>query len=89
MARNYNQTKRYNVEFKKGNFKPALWEFRMGKHPTQYGNGSSVAIFVNDEFRGMCDTRYDRGIMEDFGKWCVEYLEGYFDPEYEPEFKEM
>lgn len=88
MTRNYNQTKKYNVTFGKGNIKFQAWEFRMGKHPTPYGNGSSVAVFVNDDFKGMCDTRYDREIMKDFGKWCMEYLEDYFDPQYEPQIKE-
>lgn len=88
MMRNYNQTKKYNVTFGKGNIKFQAWEFRMGEHPTKYGNGSSVAVFVNDKFQGMCDTRYDREIMKDFGKWCMEYLEGYFDPQYEPKITE-
>jgi hypothetical protein len=89
MARNYNQAKKYQASFGKGNFKPQTWEFRMGEHPTQYGNGSSVAVFINDAFQGMCDTRYDREIMNDFGKWCEEYLAGYFDPAYEPSWVEI
>ena len=84
MMRNYNQTKKYNVIFRKGDFKPQDWEFRMGEHPTKYGNGSSVAVFKNGEFRWMVDTRYDHDIMNDFGAWCMWYLEEYFDPKYEP-----
>ena len=87
--RNYNQTKVYKVSFGKGGFKEKVWKFEMGKHPTQYGNGSSVAVFTNGDFRWMCDTRYDKEIMQDFGKWCVEWLNGYFDPAYEPKIVEI
>lgn len=87
--RNYNQVKVYKVSFGKGGFKDAEWEFRMGEHPTQYGNGSSVAVFTNGGFRWMCDTRYDKEIMKDFGKWCMEYLQSYFDPAYEPKIVEI
>ena len=80
MARNYNQTKKYIVSFNTKKYEPAKWEFQMGEHPTPYGNGSSVVIFVNDEFRGICDTRYDREIMKDFGKWCMDYLSECFLP---------
>lgn len=89
MARNYNQTKKYQVSFGKGNFKTKVWEFRMGEHPTQYGNGSSVAVFVDDEFQAYHDTRYDREIMNDFGKWCEDLLAGMFDPAYEPSWAEV
>lgn len=89
MAINYNQTKRYIVAFNSEKFKPAEWEFKMGEHPTPYGNGSSVVILVNGEFRGLCDTRYDRGITKNFGKWCEEYLAECFDPKYEPKITEI
>ena len=89
MARNYNQTKKYQVTFNTTKFKPEEWEFIMGKHPTQYGNGSSVAIFINGAFHNLCDTRYDRDIMHDFGKWCEEYLAAWFDPQYEPVIAEV
>lgn len=89
MMRNYNQTKKYNVTFGKGGFKDEEWEFRMGEHPTQYGNGSSVAVFMNGVFKWMEDTRYDREIMKDFGKWCMQYLEGCFVPQYEPKITEI
>lgn len=89
MARNYDQTKKYQVTFNTAEFKPEVWEFIMGKHPTQYGNGSSVAIFVNEAFRDMCDTRYDLDIMNDFGKWCKEFLNAWFDPKYEPVITEI
>ena len=89
MMRNYDQTKVYNVTFGKGGFDPEMWEFRMGKHPTQYGNGSSVAVFMNGQFKWMEDTRYDREIMKDFGKWCMQYLEGCFAPQYEPKITEI
>lgn len=86
--RNYNQTKQYIVTFNTPEFRPEKWKFEMGEHPTKYGNGSSVAVFVNDGFRWMIDTRYDHDIMNDFGAWCVEYLNGYFDPAYEPKIVE-
>ena len=88
MTHNYNQTKKYNVTFGKGGFKGQKWEFRMGEHPTQYGNGSSVAVFKNGCFLHMCDTRYDHDIMKDFGAWCMWYLEEYYDQQYEPKIEE-
>lgn len=75
-------TKRYFVRFNNPVLN-AWWEFRRDESAAfAYGNGTSVSIFRDDNFVGIVDTRYDHGVIKDFGKWCRDHLEAHLDPAY-------
>ena len=81
-------TKRYSVQLK--GHKPVVFELQRGPSgASAYGNQTSVVVHEDDRLLGVIDTRYDHGVMEDFGAWCINYLKSYIAPEYEPKFTEI
>ena len=54
-----------------------------------YGNGTCVVVKGIGDMPMVYDTRYDGSVMKDFNGWCNEFLEGYFDPKYGPNVKEV
>lgn len=39
-----------------------------------YGNGTCLSVTVNGEHYGAFDTRYERGVVEDFRGWAQEWV---------------
>ena len=80
---------RYEVTFNEPEFNAVYELVRDESGAFAYGNGSAVTIFRNENFQGIVDTRYDHEVMQDFDKWCMDYLNGCFDPAYEPAIKKV
>lgn len=77
-------TKSYFVEFNQPEF-DCIYEFKRTKSASfEYGNGSVVLVKMNGRHFASVDTRYDHSVMEDFDKWCRDYLLRTINPEFEP-----
>lgn len=80
----------FKVSFNTTVFDPAIYVFTRGKSAAyEYGNKTSVTLFKDGKFLWVVDTRYDHSVMEDFRKWCIEYLTSNLDPASEPKIEEI
>lgn len=89
MRKEMHAENRYEVTFNAPEFNAEYKFVRDESAAFAYGNGSSVAIFRNDVFKGIVDTRYDHDVMKDFDAWCMDYLNNYFDPAFDPAIKKI
>lgn len=80
-----NQKVKIRIEFED----PKHWEdnrtftFELGDSAAfQYGNGTSVVV-TSDKYKDdkrLIDTRYEKGIISNFEKWCIQWLYDNFLP---------
>lgn len=80
----------FKVSFNDPRFIPSTYVLTRCKSAAfEYGNKTSVTVLKNGVLLGIIDTRYDHSVMEDFRKWCLEYLTDSFDPAYDPKIEEV
>lgn len=81
-------TRKYNVTFAKAPEYNATWSFELTESGAfSYGNGTCVIIRENGKVREVVDTRYEKGILQDFAAWCEDFTRSNFNPELEPTFE--
>lgn len=80
-------TKKYRVEFNVPELNSVIELTRSDSAAFRYGNNTAVEILRiydnGSKNRNLYDSRYDKNV-DDFEAWCQNYLEGVFDPKYEP-----
>lgn len=73
------QVIRYRVTFAHLPECNGIWELELCKSGAfGYGNGTYVLVTVNGKSFNYIDTRYERGIVEDFAGWCEKYMRAKF-----------
>lgn len=84
-----NQKKSYAVTFNVPKYNAVYTFERHASAAFAYGNGTAVTLYENGKVKELYDTRYDRDVMKDFGKWCEDALSDMFNPKYEPKYAEV
>jgi hypothetical protein len=79
----------YRVTFNEPKYNTTYTFRRCKSGAFSYGNGTCVVVERADGWEECYDTRYDREVMKDFSKWCVDFMENYFRKELEARWEEV
>jgi len=86
------QTNRYSVKFNVPEYNSTIEFTRTGSPAFRYGNNTCVRILRTyadgTRERNLYDSRYD-ATVSNFDKWCQDYLDRAFDPQYEPKITKI
>lgn len=82
------KSRKYNVTFEKAPEYNAAWSLELtGSGAFKYGNGTCVVVKREGKTEEVLDTRYNKGILQDFSAWCDDYMRTKFNPDLSPKIE--